>query len=203
MIAFVKGRIAGIVGDVVVLDTGSIGVSLQCTASALPHLHVGSTAEIPAVLVVREESLTLFGFADLDERAVFEVLQTVSGVGPKVALAILSTLGTATLRRAIANSDLATLTKVSGVGKKGAERLIIELRDKLTPLAGDTPATRVSVASGWQAQVRSGLMGLGWTPRDADAAIAYVESDPSFSEVVAAQDVPTLLRAALRGLDRA
>lgn len=201
MISFLRGRLASVRGDVVVIDMGAIGVQAHVTASVLTSFVVGSVVDLPATLVVREDSLTLYGFASDDEREVFELLQTVSGVGPRVALSIISTLGTDALRVAIAREDLAALTKVSGVGKKGAERLIIELRDKIGVVPSHTMAAPVT--SGWQGQVRSALLGLGWAPRDADAAISTVENDSAYSSDVANADVAALLRAALRGLDRA
>lgn len=201
MISFLRGRLASVRGDVVIIDMGAVGVQAHVTASVLSSFVVGSIVDLPATLVVREESLTLYGFATDDEREVFELLQTVSGVGPKVALSIISTLGTDALRVAIAREDLAALTKVSGVGKKGAERLIIELRDKIGIVSAS--ATAAPVTDGWQSQVRSALLGLGWAPRDADAAISKVEVDSAHAGDISSGDVAALLRAALRGLDRA
>jgi holliday junction DNA helicase RuvA len=201
MIAFVRGRIAGISGEVVIVDMGAVGVSVHCTEAVVRSSHIGSPIDIPATLIVREDSLTLFGFADAEERSLFDLLQTVSGIGPRVALAILSALGSDRLRSAIAAEDLAVLTSVSGVGKKGAERMVIELRDKVVAVPGTTSSA--TVAHGWQAQVRTGLLGLGWSPRDADAAIAAVEVDDTWAQAAASEDVAALLRAALRGLDRA
>lgn len=201
MISFLRGRLASVRGDVVIIDMGAVGVQAHVTASVLSSFVVGSIVDLPATLVVREESLTLYGFATDDEREVFELLQTVSGVGPKVALSIISTLGTDALRVAIAREDLAALTKVSGVGKKGAERLIIELRDKIGIVSAS--ATAAPITDGWQSQVRSALLGLGWAPRDADAAISKVEVDSAHAGDISSGDVAALLRAALRGLDRA
>lgn len=201
MISFLRGRLASVRGDVVIIDMGAVGVQAHVTASVLSSFVVGSIVDLPATLVVREESLTLYGFATDDEREVFELLQTVSGVGPKVALSIISTLGTDALRVAIAREDLASLTKVSGVGKKGAERLIIELRDKIGIVSAS--ATAAPITDGWQSQVRSALLGLGWAPRDADAAISKVEVDSAHAGDISSGDVAALLRAALRGLDRA
>lgn len=201
MISFLRGRLASVRGDVVIIDMGAVGVQAHVTASVLSSFVVGSIVDLPATLVVREESLTLYGFATDDEREVFELLQTVSGVGPKVALSIISTIGTDALRVAIAREDLASLTKVSGVGKKGAERLIIELRDKIGIVSAS--ATAAPITDGWQSQVRSALLGLGWAPRDADAAISKVEVDSAHAGDISSGDVAALLRAALRGLDRA
>lgn len=202
MISFVRGRVASVSGEVLVLDVGAVGMALHCTAAALRAAHVGAHVEIPVTLVVREDSLTLYGFADSDERTMFDLVQTVSGFGPRVSLAVLSTLGAESLRAAIAREDLKVLTSVPGVGRKGAERLVIELRDKVGGLAA-AASRPLPMDAGWQGQVREGLIGLGWSPRDADAAVAVVESDPQSAEAAAAADIATLLRAALRGLDRA
>jgi holliday junction DNA helicase RuvA len=201
VISSVRGRVAHVQGDSVVIDIGAIGLTVLCSALALREANLGSHVDLPVTLIVREESLTLFGFADVDERTLFELLQTVSGVGPKVGLAALSTLGADGLRTAIAREDLVALTSVPGVGRKGAERMIIELRDRVGTVA--TSMSPPSTDQGWQAQVRTGLMGLGWSPRDADNVISRIERDPDVADAVAAGDVALILRAALRGLDRA
>jgi holliday junction DNA helicase RuvA len=205
MISFLRGRVHSVSGDVVVIDLGSVGMAAHCTAAVISMARVGMPIDIPATLVVREESLTLFGFADGDERALFDLLQTVSGFGPKVSLAMLSTLGSDRVRSAIAREDLAALTTVPGVGRKGAERLVIELRDRITAFGGSTTPTPTRSEAGWQAQVRAALVGLGWTPRDADAAVDRVEgdADDDVARARAEGSVSSLLRTALRSLDRA
>jgi Holliday junction DNA helicase RuvA len=146
-------------------------------------------------LVVREDSLTLYGFADDDARAMFELLQTASGVGPRLAQAILAVHPPETVRRAVAAGDTATLTRVPGIGKKGAERLVLELRDRIGALPGaDTPAG-VGGGAAWQEQVRQALVGLGWTAGQADQAVAAVAETLDGGT---APPVPVLLRHAIR-----
>jgi Holliday junction DNA helicase RuvA len=203
MIAFVRGRVAQARPSEVVVDIGGVGLTLQCTPSTAASLQVGEQAHLPASLVVREDSLTLYGFADDDERAVFELLQTASGIGPRLAQAMLAVHSPDDLRRAVATENLVALTKVPGIGTKGAQRIVIELKDRLGPPrlhpagATDRPGT---AADGWQGQVHAALLGLGWSGREADAALDEVA--PLVGDGVDGADVPGLLRAALRTLAR-
>ena len=204
MIAYVRGRVMASGPGEVVVDVGGIGLTVQCTPSTAAALRVGDDAQLPATLVVREESLTLFGFADDDERQVFELLQTASGIGPRLAQAMLTVHTPNDLRRAVATEDLVALTRVPGIGKKGAQRIVVELADKLGPPAGQISATaaqdRAARSDGWQGQVHAALLGLGWSAREADSAIEQVS--PLVGDGVDAADVPTLLKAALRTLAR-
>jgi Holliday junction DNA helicase RuvA len=158
-------------------------------------------------LVVREDSLTLYGFTDADERAVFEVLQTVSGVGPRLAQAMLAALRPDALRQIVASEDVVALTQVPGIGKKGAQRLVLELKDKLgSPAIGAAGGGALSTATGgasggWQPQVHAALVGLGWSARDADAALSAVADE--FGDAAAETDVAVLLRSALQSMGRA
>jgi holliday junction DNA helicase RuvA len=177
---------------------------VQCTPGTLAELKLGEPAQVATSLVVREDSLTLFGFATEDERNVFELLQTASGVGPRLALAMLAVHSPDALRRAVSAEDLGALTMVPGIGKKGAERIVLELRDRLGPPGDSTvglPGTRTAARlPSWRDQVQSGLVNLGWPVRDADLAIAALEEEGTVGgEVV---DVATVLRAALRKLSK-
>ncbi|HEX2361632.1 MAG TPA: Holliday junction branch migration protein RuvA [Jiangellaceae bacterium] len=204
MIAFIRGRVAAARAGEVVIDVGGIGLVLQCTPSTAAALRVGDDAQVPSCLIVREESLTLFGFADDDERHVFELLQTASGIGPRLAQAMLAVHTPDDLRRAVATEDLVSLTRVPGIGKKGAQRIVVELADKLGPPAGQVARTassdRSGPADGWQGQVHSALLGLGWTGREVESAIEQVS--PLVGDGVDAADVSALLKAALRTLAR-
>jgi Holliday junction DNA helicase RuvA len=204
MIAFVRGRVASARAGEVVIDVGGIGLMLQCTPSTAAALRVGEDAQVSSCLIVREESLTLFGFADDDERHVFELLQTASGIGPRLAQAMLAVHTPDDLRRAVAAEDLVALTRVPGIGKKGAQRIVVELADKLGPPAGQVTRTasrgQSGPGTGWQGQVHSALLGLGWTGREADSAIEQVS--PLVDDGVDAADVSALLKAALRTLAR-
>ncbi|MEV0402297.1 Holliday junction branch migration protein RuvA [Actinoallomurus sp. NPDC050550] len=201
MIAFVSGKVAGAGPDGAVIDVGGVGLSVQCTPATLAGLRVGDQAHVPTSLIVREDSLTLYGFADDDERAIFELLQTASGVGPRLALAMLAVHPPNALRRAVATEDVNALTKVPGIGKKGAQRIVLELKDRLgTPIDDDTDvpvfATRVLP---WRDQVHAGLTNLGWTGKDADAAVDAVAADIDGQDI---PDIATLLRMAMRRLSR-
>jgi Holliday junction DNA helicase RuvA len=204
VIAYVRGRVTASRPGEVVIDVGGIGLTVQCTPSTAAALRVGDDAQLPASLVVREESLTLFGFADDDERRVFELLQTASGIGPRLAQAMLTVHTPDDLRRAVATEDLVALTRVPGIGKKGAQRIVVELADKLGPPTAQISATgvqdRASRSDGWQGQVHAALLGLGWSGREADSAIEQVS--PLVGDGVDAADVPNLLKAALRTLAR-
>lgn len=200
MISFVRGNVAALTLNVAVIDVGGVGMQVRCAPNTLATLRVGAEAQIATSLVVREDSLTMFGFVDVDERDMFELVQTASGVGPKVAQAMLSVLSPDRVRSAIGSGDLATLTTVPGIGKKGAERLVLELKDKIGPAtAAEAPATE-----SWRGQVHEALLGLGWSSRDADKAIETVAADrvEAPGETEHTQDISALLRAALRTLSK-
>ena len=206
MIAFVAGRVAALAPDGAVVEVGGVGLSVQCTPATIASLRLGEPAHLPTSLVVREESLTLYGFADEDERTVFELLQTASGVGPRLAQAMLAVHDPDALRQAVATEDLAALTLVPGIGRKGAQRIVLELKDRL----GAPQRTPRSSASGarpaqaWREQLHTALLGLGWSAKEADDALAAVaaEADHAVAEG-SAPDVAALLRSALRSLSRA
>ncbi|MET9067590.1 Holliday junction branch migration protein RuvA [Streptosporangium sandarakinum] len=203
MIASVRGRVAAIAPDGAVVEVGGVGVLVHCTPGTLAALRVGEETRLATSLVVREESLTLYGFADDDERRIFELLQTASGVGPKVALAMLAVHTPNALRVAVAAADVKALTRVPGVGPKGAQRIIVDLKDKLgTPEEAVSAALNGgSVAPVWREQVHSGLVGLGYSAKDADEAVAAVapQADAETAQGRAPQ-VAALLKAALRVL---
>jgi Holliday junction DNA helicase RuvA len=205
MIASLTGIVAQLGPTSVVVEVGGIGVLALCSPNTAAGLRLGETATLATSLVVREDSLTLYGFATLDERELFELLQTATGVGPKLAQAALAVLSPDELRSAIATENLVQLCKVPGVGRKGAQRLVIELKDKInaTGAASETAlptagAAAPSGAAGWRDQVGQGLQGLGWSARDAEAACGEVEAlaaEPGIG-------VPQLMRAALQSLAR-
>jgi holliday junction DNA helicase RuvA len=202
MIAHLNGTVAGISPDGAVIDVGGVGLRVQCTPDTLASLRTGEPARVATALVVREDSLTLFGFGTDDERNVFELLQTASGIGPRLALAMLAVHSPDALRRAVATEDLNALIMVPGIGKKGAQRIVLELKDRLGApgdYADNSAAPARRAESSWRDQVQSGLTNLGWSARDADAAIAAVEAESDGQPV---PDVTTALRAALRKLSR-
>jgi len=206
MIAFVRGTVAGVTLSSAVLEVGGVGLELMCTPNTLATLRNGAVATLPTSMVVREDSLTLFGFLDDDEKSCFELLQTASGVGPKLAQAMLAVLDPDALRAAVAGEDVKTLTRVPGIGQKGAQRIILELKDRLgAPLGVAGPGrTTVAPAEAWRDQVHAGLVGLGWTPKEADRAVDEVApSVVSTGSTTDSPDVAALLRAALQTLRKA
>lgn len=200
MIAFVSGRVAALTLTSAVLDVGGVGLELNCTPATLAGLRQGQSATLPTSMVVREDSLTLFGFADDDEKSLFELLQVASGVGPKLAQAMLAVLPPDDLRAAVAAEDVKTLTRVPGIGQKGAQRIILELKDRIGgPTGSGGRVNTLPGSSSWETQVREGLIGLGYPAKDADRAIATVAAE----NPGAGGNVGALLRAALRTLSKA
>jgi len=185
----------------VVVEVGGVGLLARTTPATAAGVRLGQSVSLATSLVVREDAWTLFGFAGDDDRHVFELVRTVSGIGPKLALALLSVLTPDQARAAIAGGDLVTLVKVPGIGKRSAERLVLELRDKIGSASGGSGAAMPAVAAPgepvWRTQVKEALVGLGWTARQAEDAVSAVE--PRAAE---GAGVPELLRAALQELGR-
>jgi holliday junction DNA helicase RuvA len=206
VIAHVDGTVSGVAPDGAVIDVGGVGLLVQCTPGTLARLRTGERAKVATSLVVREDALTLYGFASEDERNTFELVQTASGVGPRLALAMLAVFTPDALRRAVAAEDLAALTTVPGIGRKGAQRIVLELAGRLGP-AGE-PSGPVghpgngALAASWREQVRAGLVSLGWQAREADQAIAAVEPELTGPPDGPPVEVSVALRAALRVLGR-
>lgn len=191
MIATVRGTVEAVSLESAVIAVGGVGLLVRATPTTLAGLRQGAEARLATSLVVREDSLTLFGFADDDERKVFETLQTVSGVGPRLALAALAVHTPDGLRSAVAAEDVAALTRVPGIGRKGAQRILLELGDKLGPATEAAPAP-VDAA---MPEVVDALVQLGWSAKPAQAAVDAVLAEPD-----AERDVAGVLRAALRQL---
>ncbi|MGN9793859.1 Holliday junction branch migration protein RuvA [Streptomyces sp. NPDC054847] len=200
MIAFVSGPVAALAPTTAVIEVGGIGMAVQCTPNTLSELRIGQDAKLATSLVVREDSLTLYGFADDDERQVFELLQTASGVGPRLAQAMLAVHSPDALRIAVATGDEKALTAVPGIGKKGAQKLLLELKDRLGEPLGSGPAVGAPVSHSWRDQLHAALIGLGYATREADEAVAAVA--PQAEAMGAAPEVGPLLRAALQSLSR-
>ncbi|WP_144707690.1 Holliday junction branch migration protein RuvA [Dermacoccus nishinomiyaensis] len=201
MIASLTGEVLTARLDSVVVEVGGVGLLVHTTPATAAAARPGASMRLATSLVVREDSLTLFGFADDDERALFEQVQTVSGVGPRLALAMLAVHPPQQLATAIAGGDVKALTKVPGIGKKGAERIVLELRDKVVPARGDggqaAPQAAVPATAG-DDQVAEALIGLGWSAKQAEDAVAKVAARPEAEGA----NTPTLLRLALRELGR-
>ena len=202
MIAFVRGQVAAVGLTSAVLEVGGVGLELHCTPDTLAGLRIGSEATLPSSMVVREDSLTLFGFADEDEKQMFELVQTASGVGPKLAQAMLAVHRPEALRRAVSSDDVKTLTTVPGIGQKGAQRIILELRDRIgAPLRPPTSRrARHPAPTPGRRRCRPASSGSAGRPRRPNAQ--STRSAPE-AEQMATPDVARLLRAALRTLSKA
>jgi Holliday junction DNA helicase RuvA len=203
MIASVRGRVASVSADGAVVEVGGVGLAVVCSPSTLASLRVGDEARLSTSLIVREDSLTLYGFPDDDARSLFDLLQTASGVGPRLAQAVLAVHAPDVVRKAVATGDTATLTRVPGIGKKGAERMVLELRDRIGPISGHSGDTPMSLPVGriaWQDQIRQALVGLGWTAGQADQAVSLVAAELNGEPAPA---VPVLLKRAIQLLGRA
>lgn len=202
MIASVRGTVQSVRLDAAVVEVGGVGLLIHATPATLSSLRVGTAALLATSLLVREDALTLFGFADPDEREVFETVQTVSGVGPRLALAMLAVHSPDALRRAVQDEDLAALKRVPGIGHKGAQRIVLELGGRLGPPSSDVagvPASgRSTAAAGPRDQVTDALVGLGWSAKVAQDAVDGV-ADAAEADG-AALDVASLLRTTLRAL---
>ncbi|MBV9592195.1 MAG: Holliday junction branch migration protein RuvA [Actinobacteria bacterium] len=204
MIASVHGLVNALGPDGAVVEVGGVGLAVSCSPGTLARLRVGEPARLATSLVVREDSLTLYGFADDDERALFELLQTANGVGPKLAQTILAVHPPREVRRAIATNDLAALVQVPGIGRKGAERIVLELRDRIGAIDGSdvaVPAGVVAVAP-WRDQLTHALAGLGFTGKEAGDAIEVVAAELA-GETGGTPDLAALLRRSIQLLGRA
>jgi Holliday junction DNA helicase RuvA len=172
LISLITGTVRSISNDKAIVEVGGVGLSLSITSQTSSQLHLGATAQLFTSLVVREDSLTLFGFLDEQSRNTFELLQTVSGIGPKVALAVMGAHSAESLAKAIAQEDIKAIEKVPGIGRKGAQRLILELKGKLTDFGGGG-ATQVHQPI-WREQLMSALISLGYSSKESDSAIYEV-----------------------------
>lgn len=195
MIAQVRGRVLQRGTDELVVEVGGVGLSLVVTPRTSAVSELGQETTLITELVVREDSLTLYGFASADEREIFRLVQTVTGVGPRLALTMLAALSADQIRQAIGSEDERTLTSVSGLGKRTAQRLIVDLKEKVGP-TNSTAAAPPATAS-WRLQVSAALTGLGWSAPEAQAAVTDVAARPEAAEL----GVPEALRLALQVLD--
>jgi holliday junction DNA helicase RuvA len=197
MISSVHGVVFRIGLDHAVVEVGGVGLAVHATPGTLAGLRRGEPARLATTLVVREDSLTLFGFADDAERELFTLLQTVAGVGPRLALAVLAVHDPDTLRRALSGSDVQTLTRVPGIGPKVAQRMVLELKDKVgRPAAAVAAPAAANGSSPRRDEVVEALLGLGFTAKPAEAAV-----DAALATSADA-DSSTLLRSALTTLGR-
>ncbi|HEY3735862.1 MAG TPA: Holliday junction branch migration protein RuvA [Jatrophihabitans sp.] len=201
MIASVRGTVAALGPDGAVVEVGGVGLAVSCSPGTIARLRVGEQARLATSLVVREDSLTLYGFADDDERALFELLQTANGIGPKLAQTMLAVHPPRELRRAIASSDYASLTQVPGIGRKGAERIVVDLRDRIGSIDGsdDTvfDTAGITAVAPWRDQLAHALASLGFSTKEAGDAIDVVAAGAG-----EAPDISVLLRKSIQLLGR-
>jgi Holliday junction DNA helicase RuvA len=193
----ITGAVRSISTDKAVVEVGGVGLSLSITSQTSSQLHLGAVAQLFTSLVVREDSLTLFGFLDEQSRNTFELLQTVSGIGPKVALAVMGSHSAESLAKAIAQEDIKAIEKVPGIGRKGAQRLILELKGKLTDF-GSASAAQVHQPI-WREQLVSALISLGFSSKESDNSINEVLAQYSEQGVDAsALELSELLKKVLQ-----
>lgn len=196
MISHLTGTVRHLTTEKVVLEVGGVGYSISITPRTSTHIVMGSEISLSTTLIVREDSMTLFGFLDARDRDIYETLQSVTGIGPKVALAITGALTPDELARAISLEDIAAIEKVPGIGRKGAQRLILELKGKLV---SDTTTPQLATHSAVRDQLLSALTGLGFSAKESDLAInntfaSLVEN----GEEPSSMGVPELLKLALQ-----
>jgi Holliday junction DNA helicase RuvA len=202
MISLINGIVRSISSDRAVVEVGGVGLAVSLTSQTTAQLNLGTPVQLFTSLVVREDSLTLFGFLDEESRSAFELVQTVSGIGPKVALAILGAHTPQSLAVAIAQEDIKAIEKVPGIGRKGAQRLILELKGKISDF-GSVDHKQIHQPV-WREQLTSALISLGFTAKDSDSAITAVVSQYADSGMDAQDvDISELLKAALQSGRRA
>ena len=195
MIATLSGTVKSLSPDRAIIEVGGVGMSVLINAHTSAAMTLGAHANLYTSLVVREDSLTLFGFSDEPSRVLFELVQTVSGIGPKVALSILGALTPSELAHAVNTENISAIEKVPGIGKKGAQRLILELKSKISDFSQGT-YTR-SHQPVWREQLTSALVSLGFSAKDSDDAINSVLSEIP-QEEIAQMELGELLKLALQ-----
>ncbi|MEO5320700.1 Holliday junction branch migration protein RuvA [Arthrobacter sp. CC3] len=199
MISFLRGTVAHVGLSSAVIDLNGAGMSVNATPQTLSGLRLGEEGKLYTSLIVREDSLTLFGFSSDDEREVFDILLSVSGVGPRLALAVLAVHDPEAIRVAAHTGDGKAFTKVPGIGPKVAGRIVLELAGKLVPHGtGSAAAPAAAAPAPWKPQVVAAMTSLGWSEKDATASIDKALSDSP--ELEAGGQVAEILRATLRWL---
>jgi holliday junction DNA helicase RuvA len=193
MIASIRGEVLEVALDHVVIEACGVGYRVNATPSTLSTLHRGAEVRLVTAMIVREDSMTLYGFADSDARDLFSTLLSVSGVGPKIALATLAVHDAPALRQALADGDVTALTRVPGIGKRSAERMVLELRDKVGPVGSSIgqPAVNGHAVRG---PVVEALVGLGFAPKQAEETTDKVmANDPEANTSVALRSALSML----------
>lgn len=195
MIATLSGIVKSLSPERAIIEVGGVGMNVLINSHTSSSLSIGAPAHLYTSLVVREDSLTLFGFSDEPSRVVFELVQTVSGIGPKVALSILGALTPTELAHAVNTENISAIEKVPGIGKKGAQRMVLELKSRLSDFGHG--GQRISHQPVWREQLTSALISLGFSAKDSDEAINSVLSNVS-QEEIASMELGDLLKLALQ-----
>jgi len=196
MISTLTGTIRSLSTEKLIIEVGGVGLSVLINPQTSASVALGSQSTFYTSLVVREDSLTLFGFLTEEVRNLFELVQTVSGVGPKVALSIMGALTPEDLARAISQEDTSAIERVPGIGKKGAQRMILELKGKLSDLSSG--GTYKGHQPPWREQLTSALVSLGFSPKESDSAISSVVNDLHANDAEPSTvDLSELLKLAL------
>jgi Holliday junction DNA helicase RuvA len=199
MIAQLTGTVRSISSDRIILEVSGVGYLVNVTSSTSTSVALGNSLTIHTSMVVREDSMTLFGFMDAISRDTFELVQTVSGIGPRVALSILAHLTTEQLAQAIATESVDTLSSVPGIGKKGASRILLELKGKMAP-SGVSNSSSSSAKALWREQLSGALISLGYSAKEADSTLSIVAIDYANRGLDPVHaDLSELLKAALAG----
>lgn len=203
MIGSLRGAVEMVDTTQAVIEVGSVGYEVRMPSADLSRLHTGQETRVWTYLNVSQDAITLYGFLDSSSKKMFLQLIRVNGVGPKVALSLLSTLTANDLAKAVANNDATALAKAPGIGKKGAQKIILELKGSinLEDLGEKTPQSGVSTDPGAK-QVVEGLMSLGWHQQDAQYAVQEACESNGIAMPLSQEDVPQVLRLALTSLDR-
>lgn len=205
MIGMLNGRVAEVGVDYALIEVGGVGYETRMPAADLSALHIGKEVRIYTSMNVSQDAITLFGFMSPSAKRMFLQLQKVSGIGPKVALSLLSTLPVDRLAQAVADGDATALAKAPGLGKKGAQKIILELKGSIdldAIEAGTQPASRQRSEDQNLVQVVEGLMSLGWRQQDAQSAVEAACRDNDIATPISSTDVPRVLKLALTSLDR-
>lgn len=195
MISFLRGTVAHVGLSSAVVDLNGFGVTFFATPQTLSGFRHGQTVTVFTSMIVREDSMTLYGFADADQRDVFDTLISVSGIGPRLGLAVLAVHTPEAIRVAASSGDDKAFSKVPGIGPKGARRIVLELADKLVPTG---EAVAAATDEGWKPQVIAAMTGLGWSEKDAGASIDKALA--AAPDVAAGGNVGEILRTTLRWL---
>lgn len=188
----ISGQVRALTLTSAVIDVNGVGMLVQISPRVGSALTVGTTTTLFTTLIVREDSMNLFGFENAMDRDLFELLQTVSGIGPKVAQSALSILDSTELISAIAHESSSVLEKIPGLGKKGAGRIILELKDKV----GDYSNSSIKESSQWRDQIELALGGLGFAPREVEQAL--ISTTELLGSKINQMNVSEILKVALQ-----